>query len=99
MSYYKVFHRTCISNRNEKADIHANKPVYLRPSILELSKILMYEFLYDDLRPKYGAKAKLCYMGTDSFMVYIKTYDTYENIVEVVETRFDTSNYILGWKK
>ena len=30
-----------------------NKLVYLRLSILELIKILMYEFCYDYLKPKY----------------------------------------------
>ena len=34
-----------------------NKPVCLGLSILELSKILMYEFLYDYVKPKYGEKA------------------------------------------
>ena len=52
-----------------------NKPVYLRLSILELSKILMYEFWYDYVKPKYDEKAKLCYMDTDSFIVYINTDD------------------------
>ena len=50
-----------------------NKPVYLGFSIPELSKILLYEFWYDYVKPKYVAKAKLCYMETDSFIVYIKT--------------------------
>ena len=44
-----------------------NKPVYLGLSILELSKILMYEFWYDYVKPKYDEKAKLCYMVTVSF--------------------------------
>ena len=35
-----------------------NKPVYLGLSILELSKILMYEFWQDYVKPKYGEKAK-----------------------------------------
>ena len=30
-----------------------NKPVYLGLSILEISKILMYEFWYDYIQPKY----------------------------------------------
>ena len=51
-----------------------NKPVYLGFSIPELSKILLYEFWYDYVKPKYVAKAKLCYMETDSFIVYIKTW-------------------------
>ena len=79
----------------KKAKILVNKLVYLRLSILELSKILMYEFWYDYVKPKYGEKAKLCYMDTDSFIVYIKTDDIYKDIAEDVETRFDTSNYEL----
>ena len=49
----------------------------------------MYEFSYDYVKPKYGEKAKLC------FIVYIKTNDIYKDIAEDVETRFDTSNYEL----
>ena len=67
-----------------------NKPVYLGLSILELSKVLMYEFWYDYVKPKYGEKAKLCYMDTDSFIVYIKTGDIYKDIAKDVETIFDT---------
>ena len=72
-----------------------NKPVCLGLSVLELSKILRYEFWYDFVKPKYGEKAKLCYMDTDSFIAYIKTNDIYKDIAKDVETRFDTSNYEL----
>ena len=41
------------------------------------------------------AKAKLCYMDTDCYIIYIKTDDIYEDIIEDVETRLDTSNYEL----
>ena len=63
--------------------------------MLDSSKIVMYEFWYDYVKPKYGKKAKLCYTDTDSFIVYIKTNDIYKDIVEDVEARFDTSNYEL----
>ena len=72
-----------------------NKRVYLGLSILELSKILMYEFWYDNVKPQYDEKAKLCYVDTDNFIVYIKTDDIYKDIAEDAETRFDTSNYEL----
>ena len=70
-----------------------NKPAYLGLSILELSKILMYGFWYDHVKPKYGEKAKLCYIDTDSFTVHVKTDDIYKDIAGDVETRFDTSNF------
>ena len=72
-----------------------NKPVGLGLSLLELSKILMYESWYDYVKPKYGEKAKLCYLDIDSFIVYIKTDDIYKDNAAGVETRYDTSNYEL----
>ena len=43
----------------QKTEILMNKPVHLGFSILELSKILMYEFWYDYVKPKYGKKEKI----------------------------------------
>ena len=63
LSYYKVFHRTSISNRNEKIEVLKNKRVYLGLSILELSKILMYKFWHDYVKPKYGKKSKTVLYG------------------------------------
>ena len=56
----------------------------------------MYVLWYDYVKPKYGEKAKLYYMDTDSFSVYIKTVDICNDIAKDVETRFDTSNYKLN---
>ena len=50
--------------------IEMNKPVYLGLPILELSKILMFEFCYDYVKPKYGEKSKFCYMDTDMVSLY-----------------------------
>ena len=44
-----------------------NKPVYLGQAILDLSKLIMYEFHYDYMIPKYEDNIKLSYMDTDSF--------------------------------
>ena len=76
-----------------KTRVKMNKPIYLGLSILDISKILMYEFWYDYMKPKYGNDVKLCYMDTDSFVMNIKTEDFYEDIANDVEKRFDTSNY------
>ena len=71
------------------------KPVYLGLSVLEISKIVMYEFWYDYVKPKYRKKSKLSYINKESFVVYTKTEDIYSDISKDVETRFDTSNYKL----
>ena len=77
-----------------KVKVKMNKPIYLGFSILDISKITMYEFWYDYVKSKYDDKARLCYMETDSFVVKIKTKDFYKDIAENVKERFDNSNYI-----
>ena len=76
-----------------KVKVKMNKPIYLGLSILDISKITMYEFWYDYVKIKYEDKARLCYMGTDSFVVNIRTKDFYKDISQDVNKRFDTSNY------
>ena len=50
----------------KKTQITMSKPVYLRLSMLDLSKTVIYEFWYDYIKSKNGENVKLCYMGTDS---------------------------------
>ena len=93
----KLFTENVLAIEMKKTEIIMNKPVYLGLSILGLSKILMYciEFWHNYVKPKHCKKAKLCYMDTDSSIVYIKTDDIYKDIAEDVQTRFGASNYEL----
>ena len=101
--YYLVsepnYHATKFSPENllaleiKRTQILMNKPIYLGLSVLEISKIVMYEFLNDYKKPKHGEKAKLCYMDTNSLIVYINTDDDiYKDIADIkdVKTRFVT---------
>ena len=54
----------------KKAEILLNKPVCSGLSVVELGKILMYEFCFDYVKPKYAEKAKLSYMDTDTILLY-----------------------------
>ena len=88
----------CISEnlsviKMKRTKVKMIKPIYLGLSVLEISKLLMYEFWHDYMKPKYGDNVKLCYMDTDSFIMNIKTEDFYKDIANDVEKRFDTSNY------
>ena len=70
-----------------------NKPLCLGISILDISKTLMYKFWYDFVRPKYQDNARLCYMGTGSFIIHMKNEEFYKDIAYDVEKLFNTSNY------
>ena len=71
----------------KKTKVKMNKPIYLGLPIFKISKILMYEFWHDYMKPKYGDNVKLCYMDTDSFIIYIKTEDFYKDIADDVECK------------
>ena len=84
----KWFLENLLAIEMKKTKLKMNNPIYLGLSILEISKILMYE-----LSPKYGDNVKLCYTDTNSFIMHIKREDFHKDIVDDVEKRFDTSNY------
>ena len=62
-------------------------------SILDISKMVMYKFWYNYIKPKYGDRANLCYTDTDSLTIHIITEDFFEDIADNVKKWFDISNY------
>ena len=94
-NYYshKKFPEHLMAIEMKKTKAKMTKPLYLGMSILDISKTLMYEFWYDYIKPKYGHRAKLCYMDTDSFVIHIITEDFFKDIAPDVAIQFDTSNY------
>ena len=77
-----------------KIKVVRNKPVYLGQVILDLSKIVMYEFHYDYMKRKYNDKnLTLCYMDTDSLIYSIETDDFCEDIAETL--RIDSIRVVI----
>ena len=92
----KIFNENLVSVHMKKTSLTMNKPVYLGMCILDLSKIIMFDFHYNYIKPKYGNKAKLLFTDTDSFLYEIQTEDFYKDISGDVRDRFDTSDYPEG---
>ena len=89
----KILQEDFVSVHMKKTSLTMNKPVYLGMCILDLSKIIMFDFHYNYIKPKYGNKAKLLFTDTDSLMYEIETEDFYKDISGDVKNRFDTSDY------
>ena len=73
-----------------KTELKIEKPACLGISILDKKKIAMY--WYDYIKKNCEGNTKHCYMGIDSFIVYVKTAGIYADIAQDVKTRFDTYN-------
>jgi hypothetical protein len=72
--------------------VKMNKPIAVGFSILELSKVLMYDFHYNTIKSKYGEKASLMFTDTDSLCYEIETEDIYEDMGKMGD-QFDFSDY------
>ena len=72
-----------------------NHSVYLGLSILDLTKGVIYEFWYDEVKTKYGENAKCC----DSFISHLKADEIYKVIAEDVEPRQESSIFELARRK
>jgi len=68
-----------------------NKPIYLGASILDLSKLLMYEFFYNTILPTWN-KVEVIGFDTDSYFLNIKTEDVYEDMKKI-QNELDTSDF------
>ena len=75
-----------------KTKLLLNKPVYTGMTILDNSKILMYDFFYNHLKKLYGSKWELLYTDTDSLLLEIETDDVYKDM-ETNKNEYDTSDY------
>ena len=74
-----------------RSKITLNKPISVGFAILELSKLIMYQF-YDVMKRKYGDKCSLLFTDTDSLCMAIQTEDWYADMQANLEY-FDTSNF------
>ena len=89
---HKIFDNDLVAICKNKVTLTPYKPAYIGMCILELSKVLMYEFHYDYIKNKYGNNSRLLITDTDSIMYEIKTKDVHEDFSNNKEM-FDFSNY------
>ncbi|KAL9979617.1 hypothetical protein ACROYT_G017300 [Oculina patagonica] len=91
-SRHVLFSNDLVGIDMRKSRLILNKPVYTGMSILDISKILMYDFFYNEIKMEYGKRCELLYTDTDSLLLEIETEDIYEDIYRN-KTLYDTSDY------
>ena len=90
----KTFEDSALVSVNmAKKEVVLNKPIAIGQAILDLSKVVMFNFHYDYVLKKWPGKVKLLATDTDSLMYEIRTSDFFRDINPDVKTHFDTSDY------
>ncbi|XP_048248029.1 uncharacterized protein LOC125377949 [Haliotis rufescens] len=89
---FKIFNPDLAAVHLKKTTLFLNQPLCAGFSILDLSKIHMYDFHYNFIKRNYGEKAQLCFTDTDSLCYEIETHDLTADIQENIDL-FDISNY------
>jgi hypothetical protein len=92
---FKIFNNDLVACEMGKTCVKYDKPMIVGMCVLDLSKVLMYEFHYDFIKKQYGNKAKLLFTDTDSLTYHIETEDFYVDMKNNLEL-FDTSDYPKG---
>ncbi|GBC44997.2 uncharacterized protein LOC114537920 [Rhizophagus irregularis DAOM 181602=DAOM 197198] len=88
----KIFSENLVAIHRRKVEVMLNRPTYVGMSVLDLSKLCMYQFYYDTLKVRYGEKIQLCYTDTDSLLVQIQTEDINADLIDMAD-QFDFSDY------
>ena len=89
---FKIINPDLAMIKSRVTKILWDKPSYVGYCVLELSKLLMYQFHYEYIRPKYQSKAKLLFTDTDSLCYELCTEDAYADMLKE-RHRYDTSDY------
>lgn len=88
----KVFDQGLVAIELHKTHVILSKPICVGMSVLDLSKLVMYSFMYDFLKKKYNDKLSLAYVDTDAFLFHVHTHNFYDDMRQHSEL-FDTSDY------
>ena len=68
---YKIINKSLALFKSRKKSVLLDRPLFIGVSILKLSKLQMFTYYYDFLKPTYGENISLLYSDTDSLVVKI----------------------------
>lgn len=93
LDYFEAINDEFVLFKLKKAKLLLNKPIYIGFTVLELSKLHMYEIYYDHLKKIFNDRVRLLYTDTDSLYLQIDSNDVYSDLKIHFSKILDTSNY------
>ena len=89
---FKILSDSLWAVKMNRETVKLNKPIYVGFTVLDLSKLLMYDFHYNYIAAKYGPNAQLLFTDTDSLCYHVTTNDVYQDMYKDCRM-FDFSDY------
>ena len=77
---YQFFHNGLVSGSFATRKIFQSRLTPVGASILDLSNLILYKFHYDEMKPRFGDKIKVCYKDTDSLLYRVETENPYSEV-------------------
>jgi hypothetical protein len=87
-----IYNENLVGCAVRKSRIKLNKPIFTGFCILELSKVIVFNFWYNILKKRFGDKVRLLYIDTDGLTVEIETHDVYADLAKM-KKHFDFSKW------
>ena len=75
---------------NHRGKIEMSKPIAIRCAILEIVKLVMYEFYNNCLLPKFGNHLRLCFTDMDSFSCHVESENLCNELRSILNEWLDT---------
>lgn len=91
----RIFGENLVAIEMKQTHILMNKPIIIGMCVLDVSKLTMYSFLYDFLKPQYGDRIEIAYGDTDSFVLKVESPDFYQDMKADIHM-YDTSEVRLS---
>ena len=88
---FAVFDEDLVGVELAQTTLTFDKPIYIGFTVLELSKLLMYRFHYEVVKPNFPLST-LCFTDTDSLLYHLNTQNLQDHLHRL-RSHFDFSNY------
>ena len=86
------FNEDLAAGKMRQTNLKHDRPIYAGMVILDLAKLLMYDFYYNVLKKNCGDRVNLLFIDTDSLCISVNTEDVYCDMLEM-QDKLDCSDY------
>ncbi|GFY01043.1 c2H2-type domain-containing protein [Trichonephila clavipes] len=93
LDYFEPLNESLTLCKMKQTDLRLDKPIYIGFTVLEISKLRLYELYFSYFKKFYDSKCALLYTDTDSLYMNIETPNVYDDIQHNFTEIMDLSNF------